>query len=203
MKNKFSKKINADKDGYKMGCPEIVARHIAGRIGHTDILDLCCGVGMNTIQFAKQSKSVIAVDNNNKRLNHARKNAKLYGVEKKIKFIQGDVMNENLLKSVKADVVYMDPDWAMPKTPKTQWVLNVDNTQPPLDELYKLVKKTVTSNIIVRVAKTIDLDQIKILDDCEIENIYVDNELKFRIVYFGSLMKKDGQNDIRFSSEKI
>jgi len=201
MKNKFSKKINADKDDYKMGCPEAIAKHIAKRIGYVDILDLCCGVGMNTVQFAKQSKSIVAIDKSKKRLNYARKNAKLYGVEKKIKFVQGNVMDEKLLKFIKADVVYMDPDWAMPKTPKTQWVLNVDNTQPPLDALYKLVKKNVTSNIVVRIAKTIDLDQIRSLDDCEIEDVYVDDELKFRVAYFGSLMKTRGQDDMRFSSE--
>ena len=142
MKNKFSKKIYADKDGYKMGCPEVVAKHIAKRLGSVDILDLCCGVGMNTVQFAKHSK-VVAIDKSKKRLMDAKKNANLYGVEKNIKFIQGDVLDKNLLKSVKTDVVYMDPDWAAPKTLKTDWVFNIDETQPPLDKLYKLVKEIV------------------------------------------------------------
>ena len=53
------------------------------------ILDAFCGVGGNTIQFAKYFK-VIAIDIDPRKIEAARHNAKIYNVEQNIEFIVGD-----------------------------------------------------------------------------------------------------------------
>src|SRR5687767_9353783 len=57
------------------------------------VLDAFCGVGGNTIQFAlsPHCQKVIAVDTDPLAIACARHNARVYGVEKKVQFIVGDI----------------------------------------------------------------------------------------------------------------
>lgn len=51
------------------------------------------GAGGNAIQFALTCQKVIAIDIDPKKIEMAKNNAKIYGVEKKIEFIVGDFLN--------------------------------------------------------------------------------------------------------------
>ena len=53
-------------------------------------LDAFCGVGGNAIQFAKTCNKVVAIDIDPIKIDAAKNNAKIYGVEDKIEFIVGD-----------------------------------------------------------------------------------------------------------------
>ena len=53
------------------------------------ILDGYCGIGGNSIQFAKIFHKVIAIDIDPIKIEAAKNNAKIYGVEDKIEFIVG------------------------------------------------------------------------------------------------------------------
>lgn len=109
MKQKFSKSIFADQDAYYMSCPEAVGRHIANQLSRfNSAIELCCAVGMTAIQLAKKINKVIAVDINQTRINDAKQNAKLYGVEEKIEFIISDVLDHDLLKKLSAEVAVLD-----------------------------------------------------------------------------------------------
>lgn len=74
--------------------PESVAFRIAKRCAtdHT-IIDLFAGAGGNAIQFAMTCAKVIAVEIDPVKLNLARWNAKVYRVEDRIQFVNGDCLD--------------------------------------------------------------------------------------------------------------
>lgn len=119
--------IKIDEEGWYSVTPEIIANHIAleahkialtnnPESGFTCIVDAFCGVGGNTIQFAKYFDKVIAIDLDSGRLEMARHNATIYGVVDKIQFILGDVFEVlNILKKeINPDLVFMSPPWGGP-----------------------------------------------------------------------------------------
>ena len=56
--------------------------------------------------------SVIAIDISEEKIECARHNAHIYGVEDRIEFIVGDFLK--LAPSLKADVVFLSPPWGGP-----------------------------------------------------------------------------------------
>jgi trimethylguanosine synthase len=50
------------------------------------------GVGGNAIQFAMTCERVIAIDNSAEKIEMAKHNARIYGVEDRIEFIVGDFL---------------------------------------------------------------------------------------------------------------
>ena len=55
-------------------------------------LDAFCGCGGSTIQLALTCQRVVAVDVSPERIEMARHNARIYGVEDRIEFICGDAV---------------------------------------------------------------------------------------------------------------
>lgn len=89
--------------------PEKVAEITAARCKCDLIIDAFCGVGGNTIQFAKVCERVIAIDIDPKKIEMAKHNAAIYGVQDKIEFIIGNYFD--LIEGLKADVVFLSPPW--------------------------------------------------------------------------------------------
>ena len=184
MKNKFSQEILADKDAYYMSCPEIVGKHLAKKLlEFNSCVELCCAVGALSIQLAQRIRKVFAVDINPSRIINARANANLYGVDN-IKFIEGDVLDENLLKKIKAEVAILDPDWSPEGAEKDCHVSDLEKTQPSLKKMFSLTKKYITKNIVLRIPKTFSFKLLQKLGKCDVENIIWNNSLKFKLAYF-------------------
>ena len=98
--SKFDEGIELDYESWFSVTPEKIAEHIARRFEHaTTIIDGFCGVGGNTIQFAKKGASVIAIDIDPEKIAMAKNNAKIYGVQDKIEFICGDFFD--VIKTLK------------------------------------------------------------------------------------------------------
>lgn len=200
MKNKFSKNIFSDNDAFYMSTPEIVAEHIANQLAkYKTCAEMCCAIGMLSVQLAKKMDKVLAIDINKERIGNAKKNAKLYGVSEKIDFINGDVLDENLLKKLSVDVAVLDPDWSKNETDKSLHVKNIDDTQPSLKKMFGLTKKLVTKNIVARIPKTFDAATLSELGACRIENIIWNNEIKFKVAYFLDDIEKNEEMDVIFS----
>ncbi len=105
----FDNGIQTDAEGLYSVTPEAVACQIAKTLNAESVLDAFCGIGGNAIGFARAGKKVFAVDASGERLEMARHNASVYGVENKIEFLHMDVF-EALVK-VKAEAVFLDPPW--------------------------------------------------------------------------------------------
>ena len=136
--------------------PETIAKHVAQQVSavygerkNLTIIDAFTGAGSNAIHFAALDKSikVTAIDIDEKRLELAKHNAKVYGVEDRITFIHGDFMS--IGKSLMAhDVIFLSPPWGGPEymvgeySMKTMLKFGID-----VDKLFELCSEKSTSVI--------------------------------------------------------
>ena len=114
--SRFDEGIRLDQEGWYSVTPECLAQHHAQKCSRLSapllVLDACCGVGGNAIQFAAYGHRVVAVDLDRSRLHMALNNAHIYGVEDMIEFLQGDVFEVG--RSMRPDVVFLSPPWGGP-----------------------------------------------------------------------------------------
>jgi predicted methyltransferase len=108
--SRFSEGVAMDETGWYSVTPEPIAKHYADRLRANVIVDACCGVGGNAIQFAMTCERVIAIDIDPVRLLCARRNAQVYGVADRIEFILGDFTK--ILPGLQGiDVIFLAPPW--------------------------------------------------------------------------------------------
>ena len=112
--SRFDNEIKIDKEGLFSVTPEEIALHQAKKMNCKTIVDGFCGVGGNSIGFAKVCDKVYAIENNKNRIEMARNNAKVYGIENKIIFIYGDYFRQ--LQKIKAEGVFIDLQWVVRNT---------------------------------------------------------------------------------------
>eukprot|EP00210_Caulerpa_lentillifera_P003333 g3180.t1 len=117
--SRFDEGIAIDDEGWYSTTPECIAIHHAKKCVTYDyhqnrvILDGFCGVGGNVIQFAKNGHFVIAIDIDPKRIELAKQNATVYGVQQNVDFIHGDFFQ--IAPALQPDVVYLSPPWGGPE----------------------------------------------------------------------------------------
>jgi predicted RNA methylase len=199
-KQRFSKEVFTDEQSSFISNPEYVAEHVVKTIldfgDFKSAVELCCCVGSTCIQLAKQMDWVIGVDSNESRIEMARKNAELYEVSNKIKFIVGDVLDIELLKTIKADVALLDPGWSTKTMDRSSHVSDINLTQPSLKKMFDFTAQYVTKNIVARVPATFTHETLKQLGCCKIDNIIINDETVFKVCYFM-------ENIDQFSEENI
>lgn len=95
-----------------------IAEHVAKAApkDKTVLVDAFAGAGGNTIAFALSGRwdRIFAIEKDPQVLQCAKHNAKLYGVEKKIWWIEGDCFDvlKQRLKSIGKDaVIFASPPW--------------------------------------------------------------------------------------------
>lgn len=211
----FDEGIQIDEEGWYSVTPEVIAAHIAqealsivltgcegeGRESTTVVLDAFCGVGGNTIQFAKCFDRVIAVDLDACRLEMARNNAQVYGVADRIQFIHGDVFNIlsslDEFTSAKIDLVFMSPPWGGPNyTCKPVFSPRRDLLDARGMELFHL-GRSVSKNFIMFMPRQTDIyemarmlkEETRNSNDDEsfvVEQHWLRNKLKAISIYFYS-----------------
>ena len=198
-------------EGWFSVTPEKIARHIAKRCRCNVIVDAFCGVGGNTIQFAftcekgismfilkKQQNFfiflihlVIAIDIDPKKIEMAKQNAKVYGVEDRIEFIQGDFLQ--LAPTLSADVVYLSAPCGGP----AYGLIDIFDLEKHIDlngyRIFELAKK-ITPNLVYFLPRNVNIEQvISLMDEqtpMELEQNFLNNRLKTITAYFGDLAKQ-------------
>jgi hypothetical protein len=107
-------------EGIKMDCEawfEVTPENVALWLAHTlrtydFIVDACCGVGGNTIQFARYCTNVTGIDTNPCRINMAQHNSRVYAVSDRIRFIECDVMAFlECQPPIPSSAFYISPPW--------------------------------------------------------------------------------------------
>lgn len=195
IEKKFGNKYLANKDSYHMGIHHSLGEAIAKRFGGQKIcLDSCSGAGFMALMLAKYVDMVISLDVNQEHIQQAKENSKIAGVEHKIRFIDEDVINA--IESLDFEAAFLDPDWAKPGDEKGNHVSELSEMNPPADILLaKVFKKT--QNVCLRLPKSFNLEKLSNLPLHEVEAVYLENELKFYCIYFGCLMKIEGNSELR------
>jgi len=193
--SRFDDGIELDDESWFSVTPEAIAQHIANRCQCGVIIDAFCGVGGNAIQFAKTCNYVIAIDIDPEKIRLAKKNAKIYGVEDRIEFICGDMLQVvPQIPFGMADVVFLSPPWGGPQYLKKDKVFDI-KTQIPMDG-YKVFDAAlqVSENIAYFLPKNTNIDQLVSLagpgGKVEIEQNLLKKRMKAVTAYFGDLIVK-------------
>ena len=115
--SRYDAGVALDEEGWYSVTPEVVAQHMAERCRCDLILDAFCGVGGNAIQFAFTCERVVAVDLDAARLRLARHNSRVYEVDDRIEWLQGDFF-ALAPGHMQCDVVFLSPPWGGPEYAK-------------------------------------------------------------------------------------
>lgn len=100
-----------DEEGRWSLTPEALAVGIARLAAGRSVVDAGCGAGGNTLAFARAGSPVTAIELDAGRLALARHNAGVYGVEDKVRWLEGDA--RRLVPTLSADVLFVDPPWGV------------------------------------------------------------------------------------------
>lgn len=176
---KFSKPVASDKEGLQLATPEIVAKYIAKRLKTDVIADLGCGIGGQVIFFAQECRKVYAVERNPQKLEYARQNCALYGVNN-VEFILGDALSESVKARVSdSNVIFSDP--ARPLAEKERTLENLD---PSITGILKMYPD-VTQDFAFHAPPQISPERL--VFDCEREYLSLHGQLNRLTLYFGTL----------------
>ena len=161
------------------------------------ILDGYCGIGGNSIQFAKIFHKVIAIDIDPIKIEAAKNNAKIYGVEDKIEFIVGDFFQ--VAQFIKADVVFLSPPWGGPHYKK------LGNFDLQIMNGFKIfeVAKCISKNIAYYVPKNSNREQLLSLNPDQfhiVEESFDWSKVLALTVYYGDL--SNYSDKIKFKNRK-
>lgn len=212
--SRFDDGILMDDESWYSVTPENIARHIAERSlkalgdGYHLIVDGFCGVGGNLIQFACYSPHVrvIGVDNNKQRIEMAKHNAKIYGVQHQCDFILGDFMDiMQTLQCQRIDAVFLSPPWGGVDYQNIA-KYSLDSMTPNGYEVVDLCRKYITDNIAFLMPRNVDLNEVRkrLLDKkhplFECEQNMVGKKIKTITVYFGDLIDLTIETDSEHES---
>lgn len=180
IKNQRIKKIPQeylfDEEDLRFATNEQVADYRAKRLKCNIIIEIGCGVGIQTIAFAKTCKKVIAIEVDEKKIGYAKHNAKTAGVNN-IEFLKGDAFKE--LEGLKADIIFWDPE--RPPEEKERFLESIKpNFKKTLEKANKI-----TDNICVELPPQIEQD--KIPEGFEKEYVSLNNKLNRLNIYSGKL----------------
>ena len=134
-----------------------VARTVAAEIRGQTVIDAFCGAGGNAIALASAGKKVIAVELDTRRLEMAQQNARLFGVSDRISFFQGD--SSALMKSMKADAVFLDMPWGGPDYYKKEQ-FGLDDFKPAGSEMIRLAL-ALADEVAIKLPRNFDFSQFQ------------------------------------------
>ncbi len=198
----YRKNIKGDKFSLFISNYPSNAKYLQNRIGNSEYIlaELCCSIGVTLEYLAPVFRKVIGVDVNESILEICRTNLKEAGYGDKTEFIQGNVFDDNLLKSIRADIVIYDiPFWYAHKQ-ENQGDLRLKN--PPLNEMVKKIQTYITNNILIFSPREWNYSYVKEeLGPIELEQVFIDKKHNRNQIYMGELLSKDGVSRVELSSK--
>ncbi|CDW56642.1 trimethylguanosine synthase [Trichuris trichiura] len=187
---RYEEGVLIDEESWFSVTPEAIAVHIAKRCACDTIVDAFCGVGGNTIQFARYCRRVIAIDIDPVKIKCARRNAEIYGVSDRIEFLCADFFV--VAPHLDADVVFLSPPWGGPnyQLSSTFSILKMDAMQN--HSIFR-VASVITRNIVYFVPRNSSICDILELAGkgavVEVEQNFLNGKLKTVTIYFGNIAK--------------
>ncbi|RMG35065.1 MAG: methyltransferase domain-containing protein, partial [Planctomycetota bacterium] len=185
-RGKFSRaeRMWFDRRGVEQATDELVARRKTERFAaHPEVVDLCCGVGGDTIALAQRTV-VVAVDESPLACWFTRRNAEAYEVDRRVTVACADVRS---LRD--ADLpIHIDPDGRPPRGSPAGGSAatrhrRLQELRPPLDDLRRLMDRYPGGAIKLSPASNFH----GAFSGVEIELTSLWGECKEATVWFGSL----------------
>ena len=197
----YRKNIKGDKFSLYISNYPSNAEYLKSRIGNPNLVlaELCCSIGITLEYLAPGFKKVIGVDIDKDILQMCKINLTEAGLISKTQLINGDVFDDNTLKSIKADIIIYDiPFWYPHKQEKQG---NLVSKNPPLKELIKKIQENVTSNIVIFSPPEWNYEYFqKELGTIEFEQVFINQIHNRNQVYLGDLINKKGETKIALNS---
>ncbi|HEV2909183.1 MAG TPA: class I SAM-dependent methyltransferase [Candidatus Eremiobacteraceae bacterium] len=178
--------------GYEQASSEALARHRAARFAnHARVVDLCSGIGSDSIALAAAlgtSGRVDGVDMDEDALACARHNAQIYDVQATAIFHQADA----LAWALGADAAFADPS----RRSARGRARHGDEYQPPLPAILARAKEIPDHAMGVKIAPGLRVDEDGLRELCgapvELEYLSERGECKEAAVWCGALARRHG-----------
>lgn len=154
----------------------LAAKYRAKRLSCSKLIEIGCGIGVQSIEFSRKSKEVISIDNDSRKISYAIFNASIAG-SKNIEFISNDALKV-IQKLKSADIIFWDP-----QRPPSENQRSLLEFNPPFNKMMASMKK-ITENICIELPPRMNPSS---LPSCELEYISINNETNRLNAYFGSL----------------
>jgi trimethylguanosine synthase len=142
--------------------------------------------------FSSLTHIVIAIDIDAKKIEMARHNATIYGVQDKIEFLVGNYFD--LIDNLKADVVFLSPPWGGVNYMRRDTIYDLEESLLPVSAS-KLIEATrkVTNNIALYLPRNSNTKQLAVYagkgNAVEIEQNFLDRKLIALTAYYGELVQ--------------
>lgn len=182
-RKQFEKPLHGDKESLRFATPEPIARYRAQRLKCRTLADISCGIGGQTIFFAQQCEFVYAVEIDPRKIEYAKKNCEMYGLDN-VKFICGDALDPKVIEQIPAvDVIFSDPF-----RPAEESERHVSSLEPGIPNVLAAYGEK-TRNFAFEAPPQMPPERIPF--NCEKEYISLDGQLNRLTLYFGGLRQYD------------
>lgn len=196
IREKFGDDFVATDHTFKLGIDHRFTGHFAERFKDRHVLETCTGAGFTTIAMARVATHVTTVEIDPSHQKQAQRNLEKAGLLNQVEFISGDILDENLLKSLHHfDAAFLDPDWNDTELGHEYSFFN-SNTLPPADVLLGRIFD-ITKNIALVLPPFIDISEFNGLPINEREKLYYGDSHELYCLYFGELIKRAGETVFR------
>ncbi|EAR86341.2 RNA cap guanine-N2 methyltransferase (macronuclear) [Tetrahymena thermophila SB210] len=211
----YNRNFKSDFDSQFNAIPEPICQYLSSRLKNQIVVDAFCGVGYNTVQFAKEASQVIAIDCNQVKVSHAKYNIESFKQQHKVEVIQSDFLQ---MKKLKADTVVLHPDYKKfdNSISSSQGIDNSINllteVQPNLVEALKLSFK-ISDSVVIILQKSCDIQQLpQVLEQAnypykkfavEIELMHIDRKFNLALVFLGDIAQVSKEEVVEYYTKLL
>ena len=166
-----------DRKGLEQATPELVAAYKARRFGQQckQVVDLCCGIGADSVALARQGLAVTSVDLSPVACLFTELNGEVYGIRENLETFVNDVRKFDL----KDQFIHFDPD----RRTNQQRAVRLEDYSPSLEFLQQVTQSSKAGAVKLSPASNFGGK----FPGCEIELISLNGECKEATVWFGEL----------------
>lgn len=151
----------------------------AKRIGGESLLDLTCGLGIDSIAFAKRFKRVVAIERDEVLAEVVRENLKRLNITN-IEVVTSSAEDYITSCNEHFDWVYADPDR---RTAEGRRVVRLEDCSPNMLELWPAIER-ISKRVAIKNSPLFDVDEaFRLFGDCSVEVISLGGECKEVMIY--------------------
>jgi hypothetical protein len=186
-----AKLLTFDQDGLEMASGAIASAYHAylfAKSGAKTVLDLCAGLGLDTIAFAARGIAVIAFEKDPARCLLLQENIRLLDLTHKVKVICDDVTSCDLPA---ADAAFFDP---ARRSGTRRWTQNSEETDPPLSFISRIHNQGIPT-ILTKLSPAVDRDVAQTYDG-DLQFVSIGGECREALLTTGRLNERLGINAI-------